>query len=88
MEQRKLRAMTVGELIESLKQHPQDMQVVMSYPSGDYWGRVLAKGTDEYDIQPGYVTWSDYHSQWKVDLDADDREDEEAPEGIEVLILN
>lgn len=71
--------MTVGELIEELSQHDEDMPVVFSYDYGDHWRtRVTA---DIRGVETASIEYSDYHSMHK---EAD--EDDEA--AIPAVIIN
>ncbi len=55
---------TVKELIEVLKQYPDELPVVFSYPSGDYWHTELAGQVQAVD--EGQVAHSEYHRKLQV----------------------
>jgi len=52
--------MTKQELIEMLASFPDDMEVVFSYPSGDYWHSVITK--ELQTVESGLIEYSAYHS--------------------------
>ena len=64
-------AMTVGMLIEELKNFDPDQPVMFAYNYGDYWRTQVAANVrtiDEVD-----VVWSEYHRMAKV-IESDDDE--------------
>jgi len=68
--------MLVKELIAALKKVPQDVEVLFTYNSGDYWRTQVAASINQLDT--GYVVWSQYHDMHKViDLDDNDEDDED-----------
>lgn len=76
--------MTVAQLRKMLSYFDDDQEVFFSFPSGDYWGTILAREVD--DVNLGMVKWSEYHRACKlVDEDPDNRDEDE--ELKEVLIL-
>ena len=76
--------MNVADLIEELKQMPQDAEVHFQYNYGDHWRTQVAPTVDQVEV--GYVKWSDYHRMHKVkDFDEDD--DMREVEGQEVVLI-
>lgn len=63
--------MTVQELIYELQECDPEMKVMFAYPSGDYWGTVLASETSFGGISEGEIVYSDYHRTNKVTEDGD-----------------
>ena len=65
--------MNVADLIEELKQFPQDAEVHFQYNYGDHWRTQVAPTVDF--VEEGYVKYSEYHRMHKVaelDYDEDD----------------
>jgi hypothetical protein len=56
--------MNVADLIDALKQMPQDAEVHFSYRYGDHWRTQVAPQVSE--IYEGQVNYSDYHRMHKV----------------------
>lgn len=52
------------DLINELSCFNDDDEIFIAFPSGDYWGSVLAKEITE--IKHEQVVWSDYHNTNKV----------------------
>lgn len=80
--------MTVKKLIQALQGLPEDMQVMLSQPSGCYWRRTLAGEISE--IQHATIAPSAYYNQALVvenPEDADDPNDDEDPLQ-EVILLS
>lgn len=63
--------MQVSELIAMLQLMPQDADVHIKYPSGNYWGTYKAPVIDEVDL--GNVVYSNQY-QTEILLDEDDTE--------------
>lgn len=59
------------ELIAQLSCLDDDDDICLAFPSGDYWGNVLAKEIS--DVSEEKVTWSDYHNSYKM-VDEEDEE--------------
>lgn len=70
-----LKTMTVRDLKNLLDDYDDDMPVVMSAPSGDYWGSVLALPIDSQETQEGGIRYSEYHRRWKLAGENDDADD-------------
>lgn len=66
--------MKVKELIEHLRHCDDEMEVMVSFPSGDYWGRTLARQVKT--LEGANVKLSEYHGCLKV-LDFDDGDSQE-----------
>lgn len=67
--------MKVKELIEQLQRMPEDMDVHIAYPYGDYWRNVVAPKVST--VRSTEVVYSGYHQTDKLADDHDyDREDE------------
>lgn len=66
--------MKVKELIEHLQHCDDEMEVMVSFPSGDYWSRTLARPVKT--LEGANVKLSEYHGCLKVldylDLDCQD----------------
>lgn len=69
----KSQTMTVGDVIEMLKQFDLDSPCFFAYNCGDYW-RSTVCGTIS-DIEETPVKYSDYHNRFKVVDDLDDSEE-------------
>lgn len=71
---KQLETMTVGKLKEYLEEFPDDMPVVFSYPSRDYWKTELVGSITcaEY----ANVKYTDYHQCFQVDKNEDSEEQE------------
>lgn len=52
------------DLINELSCFNDDDEIFIAFPSGDYWGSVLAKEVTE--ITHEQVVWSDYHNTHKI----------------------
>lgn len=52
------------DLINLLSEFNDEDDICFAFPSGDYWGNVLAK--DVSDITEEQVVWSDYHNSYKL----------------------
>ena len=61
---RKERAMTKRELIEALRDVPDDAEIFFEYASGDYWRTTLARPINIVDEK--VLVYSRYHNTWKV----------------------
>lgn len=68
--------MKVSDLIKQLADLPNDAEIYMSQPSGDYWGTELAIKVDH--IARALIDRSDYHDSDKV---VEPRDGEEEVEG-------
>jgi len=78
------RTMTVGMLIEELKQYDKNSEVRFAYNSGDHWKTQVAELIKSVDS--GLVSYSEYHRMDKV---VDPNDDGEMPdEAKEVVILS
>lgn len=64
--EKEFKSMTVKELIELLKQYPEDMKIGKEVPSGDHWGTRLAFSVDPREIGIEPIAWSNYHLQFKL----------------------
>jgi hypothetical protein len=64
--------MTVKELMNTLEDFDENMEVKFAYNFGDYWGTEVASNITEID--EGQVRYSDYHRMDKV-TDYDDEDD-------------
>lgn len=62
--------MTVKELIEELECFDKDKEIVIAFPSGDYWGTVCAN--DVESVEEGEIIWSEYHHTNKLIVDYDE----------------
>lgn len=51
--------MTVGDLIEQLKNCDPDMPIVFEFPAHDHWRNNLAAPVEA--VEEEALTWSDYH---------------------------
>ena len=74
--------MTVAELIEELRDMPEDLEVQFSYNYGDHWNTDVAASVKEVDIDE--VGYSSYHRMDKV-LDGADPEDYERVREVVLL---
>jgi hypothetical protein len=70
--------MLVSDLIEELKNYPEDTEVHISYNYGDHWGTQVAPVISNVEQQN--VKYSDYHSMDAITEDECD-EDEDSDEG-------
>ena len=70
--------MTVRELIDELESYDENMEVMFSYDSRDYWGTTICRTPTE--IGEANVEWSDYHSTYKYVDESDDYNDDEDEE--------
>ena len=68
-------AMTVAELIERLKDMPEDAPVVFAYDYGDHWHSQVAPCVSDIDEQK--VKWSDYHGMPKIADHEDDDDNQD-----------
>ena len=59
------------DLIAQLSCFDDEDDICLAFPSGDYWGRVLAKEVSEVSTEQ--VAWSDYHNSYKL-VDEEDIE--------------
>ena len=69
--------MNVKDLIQQLKQMPDDMEVQFAYNYGDYWKTTVTAPVDRVDVES--VKYSDYHNMDKlvVQDENEDRDDED-----------
>ena len=67
--------MKVSELIAKLNHYPQDADIMVEYPSGDYWNTQLARPIDE--IGEVRVERSEYHRTFKI-IENYDQESEDS----------
>jgi hypothetical protein len=56
--------MTVRDLIDRLSEFNPDAEILLGYPSGDYWRTEIAKPID--DVYDGIVEYSSYHKCDKI----------------------
>ncbi len=56
--------MIVRDLILELELMPEDAEVMYAYDYGDHWHTEVAEGVDYVEEQ--IVSYSGYHSMWKV----------------------
>lgn len=56
--------MKLSELLDILVIEDPDMEVVVAFPANDYFERTLVKEIEYVEVD--YVTYSDYHRQFKV----------------------
>lgn len=78
--------MLVSELIEQLGYMDPNAEVHFSYNYGDHWRTQVAPQVGS--VEPGYVTYSEYHRMpkvWEPDYDEDDEVD--AEKMTEVVII-
>ena len=75
--------MTVSELIDELKEMPEDSVVMFSYNYGDYWGTHVC--ADVHRVEVCNTVYSDYHQMYKIDLTPDEEDTDD--EQIECVIL-
>jgi hypothetical protein len=73
--------MNKKELIAMIKDFPDNMDVVFSYPSRDYWHSVIAK--EPQNIETGLIEYSAYHSSNVVSSNQDETENTK-----EVIIIS
>ena len=73
--------MTVKEIRERLEGMDEDLQVLMAYPSGDYWRTVIAGKIDT--VETCRVEWSQYHGKFVLPKEGKD----EPEDGEEVVVL-
>jgi len=82
--------MNVKELIQQLKQMPDDMEVHFVYNYGDYWNTDVTAPVGSVDVES--VTYSSYHQQDKLvvqggrDRDDEDDDDEEDKNRLVVVL--
>jgi hypothetical protein len=77
-----LDTLTVGELIERLKEFDESTPVVFSYEYGDYWHSICANTASRWDADEAEIEWSNYHQAWKLSQDNGEFEDgEDASDG-------
>ena len=62
--------LTVGDLINELKQFDENSPVFLGHPSGDYWQTQIAKAISTVEMQA--VKYSDYHQQNTVADEGDE----------------
>jgi len=81
------KTMTVRELKDYLYRFPDDLLVLRSVPSRDYWGTELALSLNDIDTKT--VQHDSYHSCFSVPrTDRDQQDDDEfTPQRYEVLLL-
>ena len=76
--------MNVADLIEELKQFPQDAEVHFQYNYGDHWRTQVAPKVDF--ISEEYVAYSEYHRMPKViEVDYDDEDEAETLQRVVVI---
>lgn len=75
--------MTVQELIDELQYFDSEMEVEISYPSGDYWGTQIAKPVNY--AEEGTVKHSEYHRADKV---VDEDSESEDADNRQVVLLS
>lgn len=56
--------MKVKDLKAQLNFFDDEAEIMVGYPSGDYWGREIANEPQEPQLEE--VTYSDYHRAYKV----------------------
>ncbi len=79
--------MKVAELIEKLKNMPQDSEVRLARPTFDRWGVVIA--VTPRSVYEETVEWSGYHEEFRLpreDVDRDRERDHEA-KTLDVVVL-
>ena len=77
--------MLVADLIEELKNMPQDAEVHFQYNYGDHWRTQVAPTV--YSVEMGLVKYSDYHRMDKVVEPDWDEEDADEVDGKPVVLL-
>jgi hypothetical protein len=77
--------MLVADLIEELKNMPQDAEVHFQYNYGDHWRTHVAP--EVRSVEMGLVKYSDYHRMPKVVEPDWDNEDLEDVEGKPVVLI-
>lgn len=71
------KTMTVGELKAILNEYPNDLPVMMEYPSGDYWKTQIAKELN--DAEELEVEYSEYHQKFKLGNQEEEDQDQDEP---------
>jgi len=77
--------MLVADLIEELKNMPQDAEVHFEYGYGDHWRTQVAPKVS--NVGMGMVKYSDYHRMDKVVEPDWDNEDADEVDGREVVLI-
>ena len=72
--------LTVGQLIEKLKNLDPALPVLTAYPAGDHWRNTLAGVV--HRVTEEEVVWSDYHEQWKMPKDSRDDDHEKSTSAV------
>jgi hypothetical protein len=57
--------MNKKQLIEMLAEFPEDSEIVIAHPAGDYWHSTLAKTPQS--AEKGVITYSDYFEENIID---------------------
>ena len=70
--------MLVRDLIERLKEYPEDMEVHLAYGYGDYWRTTVAPKITS--VSEGEVERSDYYQMDKLITIEEDYDDEDTGE--------
>lgn len=81
--------MLVRDLIELLKEYPEDLEVHMAYGYGDHWRTTVAPKVSQ--VFEGAVSFSEYHRMDKlieIDEDYDDEDTGETRTTRHVLIID
>lgn len=78
-------AMTVGALIEELRQFDENTPVLFAYDYHDHWRTQVTKEVN--NISAEKVTYSDYHSMFKMYQPVDD-EDETGDDVHEAVVIS
>lgn len=73
--------MTVRELKEKLEGLDDNLEVLMAYPSGDYWRTIIAETI--CTVETCQVEWSDYHSRFVLPKEGKEPEED----GKESVVL-
>ena len=88
MSERNRPSVTVKELKRLLDQYPDDLEVMLTTSSHDYWGTSLALSIGGGERQS--VIWSEYHRTFSLPRNPEREQDDEASvseEIREVLLL-
>lgn len=77
--------MKIAELRQNLSFFPDDAEVVLASPSGDFWGTI--KALEITNVEVANVTWSAYHNTNKI-VEEDRIDRYEKHELKEVVVLS
>lgn len=77
--------MTVGELIEQLKDFDENMEVCLTYNYGDYWKTDVAPPVCEVDTAE--VCYSEYHGMNKIPKEREDGTRYSDEQDVETVVV-